>query len=230
MQYSLILLAAGKSQRMKQSIPKQYMVLAGKPVIMHSLERLDLLDEITEVLIISNKDYFSSINQMLLNRGFSKDFAFVEGGETRQESVLNGLKVAKYPYVLIHEAARPFVKLEDFSRLINCKQNNATFAIPIPFTVLEGKERIENILNRTRLLNIQLPQKFEKEPLLFAHRQAVAHGKDFTEDASLLFSYSNAEISVLDGSEYNIKLTTSLDMILGEQIYATYILNGDQQI
>jgi 2-C-methyl-D-erythritol 4-phosphate cytidylyltransferase len=100
---------------------------------------------------------------------------------------------------------------------------DAIYGIPIPFTVLQGRERIEGLLERDTLVNVQLPQKFGRERLLTCHERAIADGITFTEDASLLFHYTRAEIGILEGSDYNLKITSGPDFCLGERIYEEYI-------
>jgi 2-C-methyl-D-erythritol 4-phosphate cytidylyltransferase len=200
MDYSFLFLAAGKGTRMRQSIPKQFLNLAGKPLLMHSLERIENIESIKEVLIITCEEYVQIISSMLENRHYLKNYSFVKGGETRQESVLNGLMKAEYPNIIIHEASRPFVLEKDFTALIDSPQENITYAINIPFTVLEGREKVDKILDRSKLLNIQLPQKYCKADILEAHIQAEKEKRVFTEDASLLFCYSKKSIIVLEGS------------------------------
>lgn len=227
MSYSLVLLSAGSGKRMEHKIPKQFLMLAGKPVIMHTLERIDEIDEIDEIVIVANADYHEHIRILIHNRMIQKKCVLVEGGATRQESTLNGINAATNDDIIIHEAARPFVKKEEFSALIACDAKNALYGAPINFTVLKGKDHVEELLERETLVNVQLPQKFNRNSLLAAHNKAKEEGKEFTEDASVLFEYSDEDISILKGSEYNIKLTTPVDMIIGEQIYRDYILNGE---
>lgn len=93
----------------------------------------------------------------------------------------------------------------------------------VPYTIIEGGKKLDRILDRSKLVNVQLPQKFSKSELLQAHEKAFREGFQFTEDASLLFYYEKSEIEIIEGSNYNIKLTESLDMLIGEIIYKEYI-------
>ena len=218
--YTLILLSGGVGTRMNNTIPKQYMLLAGKPVIMHILERVNDIEEISEVIIVCAEEYINSIKLMCEKYGITKNTQFAIAGHTRQESVKNGLRKVRTNYVLLHEAARPFVKREDFKRLIESPYKNITYGIKIPFTVLIGEEKIVGILDRKELVNVQLPQKFEFQPFSDAHDKAYSEKKSFTEDASLLFYfYPEIPIKIMDGMEYDIKLTTRQDLLQGEIIY-----------
>lgn len=218
--YTLVLLSGGIGSRMQNNIPKQYMLLAGKPMIMHVLEKVDLVDAITKIVIVCAESDQSSVKQMLDQYGISKRVEFALPGATRQGSVLSGLQKVETTQVIIHEAARPFVKIEDYQELINEDAENAMFGIEIPFTVVRGHNNVEGILDRSTLVNVQLPQKFNTKLILAAHQKAVAENRHFTEDASLLFYYSpETKIKIVKGKEYNIKVTTRIDMLTGEVIY-----------
>lgn len=218
--YTLLFLSGGTGSRMQQSVPKQYLLLAGKPVIMHILERVDQIDAIGDIVIVCAKEYESSINMMLGQYGIKKRVRYAPAGATRQESVRNGLKLIETDDIILHEAARPFVRTEDFERLIAVEERNATFGNSIPFSVLKGREYVEGLLERSELINVQLPQKFDTKLLKEVHERALAEGREFTEDAGMIFLYHpEVKIKVVEGMDYDIKLTTRIDMLAGEQIY-----------
>ena len=220
MEYTMVLLSGGIGRRMNNSIPKQYMLLAGKPMIMHTLEKVDLLDEIKQIIIVCADEYRSFISLMLEQYGIAKPVVFATSGNSRQASVYSGLKQVKTSNVIIHEAARPFVTEEDYRELIAAENENTMIGLDIPFTVLKGHENVEGLLERTELVNVQLPQKFNTTKLLLAHQKAEADGKTFTEDASLLYYYNpEIKMSIIKGKDYNIKITTRMDMLTGEIIY-----------
>lgn len=218
--YTFILLSGGIGSRMQNSIPKQYMLLAGKPMLMHVLEKVDLLKSVEKIIIVCADDYQNPIRLMLDQYGIRKPVDFAPAGKTRQASVLSGLNKVQSTNVVIHEAARPFVKLEDYQELIDEKQENVIVGSSIPFTVVKGHDGIEGILDRSSLVNVQLPQKFNTELLRAAHVKAMNEGLSFTEDSSLLFHYNpEIGIKIIKGKEYNIKITTYIDMLTGEIIY-----------
>lgn len=221
--YSAILLAGGKGARMQKSVPKQYLLLAGKPVIIHSFERLDELDEISEIVVVCEQEYTATITQLLDQYNITKKVSFALAGQTRQESVYNGLQKAANEMVIIHEAARPFATINDFKKLFAANSKNALLGYSVPYTIVEGDKKLDRILDRSKLVNVQLPQKFSRSELLKAHEKAFREGRQFTEDASLLFYYEKSHIEIIEGSNYNIKLTEILDMLIGEIIYKEYI-------
>lgn len=218
--YTLVLLSGGTGSRMNNAVPKQYLLLAGKPVIMHILERVDQISDISEIIIVCTPEYTSSIQLMLNQYGISKTVHFATAGKTRQESVYNGVAMVETDDVIIHEAARPFVKSEDFQRLIDEECRNAMYGLDIPFTVIKGHEWVEGILTRSELVNVQLPQKFETTLLKASHEKAIKDGIEFTEDAGMVYHYfPETKIKICPGLDYDIKLTTRMDMLTGEQIY-----------
>ena len=221
--YTLVLLSGGTGSRMKNVIPKQYMLLAGRPVIMHILERVDMIDEIKDIVVVCSEEYKESIKLMCNQYGITKSIRFAPAGKTRQLSVKSGLSLVDSDNVIIHEAARPFVKIDDFKRLIEEKSENAMFGISIPFTVLRGHEKVEGLLERSELINVQLPQKFNTKIIKESIEKAVADGREFTEDASMVFNYNpGIDIKICEGMDYNLKLTTRMDIVVGEIIYDDY--------
>lgn len=223
--YTLVLLAGGNGSRMKKNMPKQYLLLAGKPVIMHILERIDRIKEISEIVIVCADEYISLIRGLLAQYNVTASVTFARAGDTRQASVKSGLELVKTENVIIHEAARPFVSENDFVKLMKESCENVMYGINIPFTVIKGQDTVEGVLDRSKLINVQLPQKFNTRILLEAHEKAEQENRLFTEDAGLVFYYyPNVNIKICEGMVYNIKLTTSMDWIIGEMIYKEYFL------
>jgi 2-C-methyl-D-erythritol 4-phosphate cytidylyltransferase len=221
--FSLVLLAGGIGSRMNNNTPKQFLKIGGKPIIVHSLEHLDFINEIIEIIIACPKEHIQTISDYKCQFGLKRNYTFAESGITRQETVFNGLKKAHEPLIIIHEAARPFVRKRDFITLVEDPHENIIYTRPINFTAIKASTKVEGILNRNNILNVQLPQKFNKKALLEAHKIAFNKSLLYTEDASLLFDISNAEIYTLMGFEYNIKITEPLDLLLGEVIYNVLI-------
>lgn len=220
MDYTFILLSGGVGSRMQNSIPKQYMLLAGKPMIMHVLEKVDCIDAIKEIIVVCSNEYQSSIDLMIEQYGIKKSVLYAPAGKTRQESVYSGLKMVDTENVIIHEAARPFVTIEDYNTLIDENYSNVMMGIDIPFTVIKGHNEVEGLLTRSDLVNVQLPQKFNTRAIIEAHEKAKIENRSFTEDASLLHYYNpDAIIRIIKGKDYNIKITTRMDMLIGEIIY-----------
>lgn len=223
--FSFILLAGGNGKRMKNAIPKQFMLIGGKPMIMHTLERIDKLSEISEVIVVCRKEHEKTIDNYINEFGLRKKIIYAPAGATRQESVYNGLLLVKSGNVIIHESARPFVKEQEFRDILEFDADFATYTISIPFTVLKADNvGICEVLNRDELVNIQLPQKFKTSDLLEVHEKARLDGKVFTEDVSMIVYYKGIKVKRVNGTSNNIKITDQTDLIIAEEIYKEYIL------
>jgi 2-C-methyl-D-erythritol 4-phosphate cytidylyltransferase len=205
-------------------VPKQFLLLGGNPLIVHVLEKVLGLDRIEEVVITCPASHLDETRDLIANHGFGERFRCIEGGLTRQESVYRGLEALEgYESVVIHEAVRPLVTAAEFRELLDAPDANAMFGIPIPFTVLKGHEYVEDLLERSELVNVQLPQKFDAAKLRQAHDAARRDEATFTEDASLFFRYADAPVRILAGSERNLKITVPTDLIIAEAIYADVV-------
>lgn len=220
---TMILLSGGSGTRMHNSIPKQYMLLAGKPMIMHTLERAVRIRNLEKVVVVCSDEYRQSIKLMIEQYNIKLSVDFASAGHSRQESVYAGLKFVTTEDVIIHEAARPFVDASDFNSLVDATEENVMFGVSIPFTVIKGRTSVVGLLDRSELVNVQLPQKFNTKLLVDSHEKALKDGLSFTEDASLVFHYNpDQKIKIIKGKEYNLKITTPTDMITGELIYKEY--------
>lgn len=161
--FSFILLSGGDGLRMGKKLPKQYLSMGGKPIIMSLLEKIDQIPEISQVVLVCSSEFQEKITLWCREYLIKVTILFAEKGETRQASVWNGLQVCQESQIILHEAARPFVSVEDFYLLMNHCAENVTYGISLPFTVLKRDEReITGLLQRNELVNIQLPQKFQK--------------------------------------------------------------------
>ena len=224
MKTGMIVLAGGIGKRIGRPVPKQFLLLGGNPLIVHVLEKVLGLDRIEEVVITCPATHLEETRALIANHGFGERFRCIEGGVTRQESVYRGLEALEgYESVVIHEAVRPLVTTEEFRALLDAPDPNAMFGIPIPFTVLKGHEYVEDLLERSELVNVQLPQKFDAVLLRTAHDAARRDEATFTEDASLFFRYAEAPVRILAGSERNLKITVPTDLIIAEAIYADVV-------
>ena len=227
MKLGMIVLAGGIGKRIGRPFPKQFLLLGGKPLLIHVLEKARVIPEIEYVVITCPLDHLDETRRLVENHGFDARFACILGGASRQESVANGLaELADAESVIIHEAVRPLVTVEEFRALIAAEDPNAMFGIPIPFTVLKGRDYVEGLLERDELVNVQLPQKFDRAKLAAAHAAAERDGAQFTEDASLFHKYAGERVRILPGSERNIKITVPTDIVTAEAIYADVIGRG----
>ena len=227
MKIGMIVLAGGIGKRIGRPFPKQFLLLGGKPLLVHVLEKARVIADIDTVVITCPEAHLEDTRRLIDNHGFDARFRCIVGGGSRQESVFFGLgAVADCDSVIIHEAVRPLVTVEEFRALIAAEDANAMFGIPIPFTVLKGHDYVEDLLERDELVNVQLPQKFDRARLTAAHEAARRDGTSFTEDASLFYRYAGERVRILPGSDRNIKITLPTDIVTAEAIYADAIGRG----
>ncbi len=218
--YSLLLLSGGVGSRINIGKPKQYAELHGIPMIMYSIMAIKDIDEISELVVNYPKNEKKILKKLIKLSAFDKKVTYVKAGESRQESVYAMLKHVSTENVIIHEAARPIVDRNTFKELIDNKHSNCGYMHEIPFTVapVEPKTKlVTGSLDRTKLRNVLLPQKFNTKKLKQAHKQASKNSKIFTEDACL-FVDNNEKFYFIDGSDKNIKVTYRIDLILAESL------------
>lgn len=216
--FSLILLNGGVGSRVGVKQPKQLIRLNEIPIFIYALRVADALPSISEIVLNYPKGWEDEIRELVQKYAIQKPLIFVPAGASRQESVALMLKEVSNENVLVHEAARPLATPEDFTALIDHPSDNVTLTLPVPFTVLlreADQEKIGGVLDRSLLLNIQLPQKFKATDLSAAHALALKNGKTYTEDASMLYE-AGSEVFFVNGSERNFKITSLQDVYMAE--------------
>lgn len=207
---AVIVVAAGNSSRMGGDVPKPYLMLGGKPVLAHSLERFASHPAIDRLLLVANPEHSKHYDPLKE----SYDLWVVKGGETRQQSVFAGLDaLADNPpdWVLVHDAARPNVSLALIDRVLEGLSSAPAVipAIAVKDTIkLQGEAGVQT-LNREALRAVQTPQGFHYAELLAAH--IAARGKEYTDDAAVCEA-AGMPVLLVDGEEGNAKLTTPEDM------------------
>ncbi|MGL1892352.1 MAG: 2-C-methyl-D-erythritol 4-phosphate cytidylyltransferase [Spirochaetaceae bacterium] len=216
---STILLSGGVGSRSGKNLPKQYSEIFGKMIISYCLNSICEAEVTDELIIVYGEGFLELLQQIMLE--YQDQFGsikYVLGGNSRQDSVLNGLRVCSHDKVLLHESARPLVTSENIKSIILHPSENVTMGMDIPFTILRQMNGyIKEVLKRDELFNVQLPQKFNKTKLLQAHISAEKEHRVFTDDSSLLFHYGT-DVCVLKGSSENIKITTPGDFVVAEEI------------
>lgn len=219
-----LIVAAGKGSRMGAKEGKPYVMLAGKPILAHTLsefERCSLIDK--TVLIVAKNDVERSRVSIVETFRFKKVSKIIAGGLKRQDSVWEGLKALKseYDLVMVHDGVRPFVSQEVLEKSIHETYTcGATIAaVPVKDTmklVSERKEVLET-LDRDKVWMVQTPQTFRLDIFKRAFEKASTDGFYGTDDASLV-ERIGVTVNVIPGSYENIKITTPEDLVLGEAI------------
>jgi 2-C-methyl-D-erythritol 4-phosphate cytidylyltransferase len=221
---SAIIVAAGKGNRMNDTVPKQYLMLAGRPIVSHTLLAFDSCELIEKIIfVIPEEDTDFCQKKIILPLNIHTQVHLVYGGTSRQDSVFNGLQVIKHKHslVVIHDGVRPFVTDELLTACIKGARETGAciLGIPIPDTVKQvtGTGYIENTLDRDTIWLAQTPQVFQYELIRQAHEIARKDSVTGSDDA-LLVERLGHPVKILMGSSSNIKITTRKDLLMGETI------------
>lgn len=217
---SAIVVAGGKGERLFSELPKQFLDLGGKPVLLRSVEAIWACTKISEMVVVVPESHLPRAQELL--RG--KEARIVSGGAERQDSVFAGLKACsgKAELVLVHDGVRPFASKEMVERVIGAaeKFGAAIPGLPIKETIKEIESKTQKIIgtvDRTRLFSIQTPQVFKRGLIVEAHNRAQDLGFYATDDAGLV-EWLGQEVVLVPGEETNIKITTPFDFKLAEII------------
>jgi 2-C-methyl-D-erythritol 4-phosphate cytidylyltransferase len=203
---------------------KQYLTLGGIPLLVLSLNVLQRIQSIREIILSvpeHDKDY--CWRDIVKPFGLKKVTQIVTGGQRRQDSVRNGLFAISDPpdLVLVHDGVRPFIQADIVEKSIACAKQTgaAVVAMPMHDTVkrVDPQHVIQETLKREELWQIQTPQTFRYDWLLEAHQQAQLEQWEVTDDAALI-ERKGYPVSVVEGSCFNIKITRPDDLIFGEAI------------
>jgi 2-C-methyl-D-erythritol 4-phosphate cytidylyltransferase len=223
MKISAIIVAAGKSKRIKDKLPKQFIKIGGKPVLTHTLESFERCEEVDEIILVVSEDWLTYCSTEVVDKyEFKKIKRVISGGEKRQDSVYKALLAVpkNTAIVIIHDGVRPLINPSKITESIKmCKECQAVIlAVPIKETVKRVEDgSVHTTLNRERLWTAQTPQTFDYETLLDAFEKAKKDGFTGTDDASLV-ERIGIKVKIIEGDYDNIKITTPEDLILAEEI------------
>ena len=187
-----VIFAGGIGRRMSpNALPKQFLKLHGKEIIIHTLEHFQNHGEIDGIVVACVKDWIPFLNQLLVQYRVDKVKAVVAGGKTGQESIYNGLKKAEELFgldcnVLIHDGVRPLIEEKTITDCLESvrKHGTAITVAPVTETIIEmnGEETVDNIIDRNKCLFARAPQGFYLKDILEAHERAIREEKsDFID-------------------------------------------------
>jgi len=214
MQLYALIVAGGSGKRMKADLPKQYLELAGRPVLMHTIERFKEFDSSIEIITVLPENQLRFWEELIKKYSFDVPHTIVKGGTARFFSVKNGLRFVDSPgMVAIHDGVRPFASLETIKRCFNtaAEKGNA-----IPVIVPSDSLRMitpegSHPVNRLNVRQVQTPQVFRTDLIINAYKQD--YSPEFTDDASVL-ERTGATINLVEGNRENIKITTPEDLLI----------------
>jgi 2-C-methyl-D-erythritol 4-phosphate cytidylyltransferase len=214
-----IIVAAGRGSRMNTPVPKQFLKLDGKPVLLFSIEAFAQFDSTAKIILVLPSDQFSEWEKIVQEYKLDLPIQIAEGGETRFASVSNGLKLIPESecLVAIHDAARPLVAQKTISAAYKSAERygNGVPAIPLNDSIRQIESSRSVAVDRSKYALIQTPQCFRLGLLREAYKQEYKY--TFTDDASVVESMGE-QIRLVDGNADNFKLTTPTDMAVAEAL------------
>lgn len=216
----IIIVAGGKGLRMGGDLPKQFLPIAGKPVLMHTIERFYKYNNELGIILVLPREQQEYWRQLCAKHHFEINHKVVDGGATRFHSSQNG--VAALPddaqgVVGIHDGVRPFVSEETIARCFEAARKHGA-ALPV-LPVVDTLRRVTDDggynVQRNDYRTVQTPQAFDIQLLKQAFRQPYSDA--FTDDASVVEAMGH-KVTMVDGNRENIKLTTPFDLLLADCI------------
>lgn len=220
MKKTAIIVAGGTGQRMGTTLPKQFLAIEGKSILLHTIGQfVSAFDDINFIIVLP-ADYIQEGQALITSSGLSQSFQYVAGGDTRFQSVKNGLAQADpASIVFVHDAVRCLLTPDLIQR---CYQQAVEKGSAIPAVSSTDTIRIKegtkhHVVDRTNVMMIQTPQTFNAALLKKAFDQA--YQPSFTDEANVLEA-SGKEVYLIEGEYENIKITRPLDLAIAEYILA----------
>ncbi|EGK06595.1 2-C-methyl-D-erythritol 4-phosphate cytidylyltransferase [Dysgonomonas mossii] len=218
MKKNVIIVAGGKGLRMGNDLPKQFIPIGGKPVLMHTIEAFYRFDEDINIVLVlpdSHQEYWKSLCE---EYNFTIEHAIANGGETRFHSVKNGLALVADGLVGVQDGVRPFGSEEMIKRCFDAAREYPA-VIPVIDSTDSLREVVDEdksrIVDRSKIRLVQTPQVFEVDILKKAYQTDFK--ETFTDDASVVEAMG-VNVHLVKGEVTNIKITTPLDLKIGELI------------
>ena len=218
---SAIIVAAGSGSRMASDRPKQFLLLAGIPLIFHTLRPFERCDSIDETIVVLPSESAANFLDSAAKFGVKKVTRVVPGGATRAESVKRGLgaiRAASAGIVAVHDGVRPFVSADEISETIAAAEQYGAAILVAPATdtiKLVSDNKVVKTLDRRELRRALTPQCFKYELLMRAFAQADVSDPTLTDDSALV-EQTGAHVAIVEGSGRNIKITTPEDLAVAE--------------
>lgn len=219
MKYYVIIVAGGKGLRMGGDLPKQFLPLGGKPILMHTLERFYEWNPSAECILVLPEEHQEYWNNLCREHHCHIPHRIANGGTTRFESVRNGLALVEGPALVgVHDGVRPFVSVDVISE---CFEQATRYVAVIPVLPVTDSLRGQDAtgafhpVDREKYCLVQTPQVFHSELLREAYGQDLPP-EAFTDDASVVEKLDLVEIHQVEGNRENIKITTPFDLLVAK--------------
>jgi len=218
-----IIVAGGKGERMKASVPKQFILLGHKPVLMHTLERFYQYSDDIRLILVLPSTQFDVWDELCMTYNFNIPHTVVPGGISRFFSVKNALDtITEDALIAIHDGVRPFIDSGTIQRCFDEAEKSGA-AIPV-VDLVDSIRQVDwsgsKTVDRKNYRLVQTPQVFRSDIILKSYQQP--YNEQFTDDASVAEA-AGYKISLVEGNRENIKITTTFDLKLAE-----FLLLGDK--
>ena len=219
-----IILASGTGSRYGADVPKQFVKIAGKTILEHTIEVFEKAEGINDIIIVITPEYRTMAEEILLKNNYKKVSKLLNGGEIRKESSYIGISAIEdaEANVLIHDCARPFLTQKIISDCIEAlkKYDAVDVAITSADTIVKIDENniIQHIPNRATLRRGQTPQCFKLSTIKKAH-ELSQNDKNFTDDCGLVVKYNLTDVYVVEGDVENIKVTYPSDIFMADRLF-----------
>ena len=214
----VIIVAGGKGERMKAVVPKQFLEIKGRPILMYTIEVFHDFDPEIQIVLVLPADQIDVWKSLCKKHAFTLTHTIECGGSTRFHSVKNGLTAVSIPsLVAVHDGVRPLVSVETINACFDAASEYGT-AVPVIDAIDSIRKITENgsvSVNRSEYKFVQTPQVFDGKLLIKAYRQEFS--ENFTDDASVVEAMG-AKMHLVTGNRENIKITTEMDLILANQL------------
>jgi len=222
--WGAVIVAAGRGTRMGTKESKQYLQLGNKPILVHTLEKFQGMDEVAEIVLVVGAEDVERCGEWKLQYGLDKVKAVVAGGAERQHSVYTGLQSVSADWVMVHDGVRPLVSASAVRTCCAAAERTgaAVLAVPVKDTIKQVNDSgvIIATPDRRSLWAIQTPQAFRRSLLVDSHEKAQADAFLGTDDA-MVVERLGIPVSVSEGEYTNIKITTPEDLPYAEFLLGT---------
>ena len=227
MHVNVVIVAAGKGTRLQSELPKPFLSVAGRPILVHTLRRFEPIEVVRRIVVVVAAEREALCRELLHTHGpWPQPIAVVHGGAERQDSVWNGLAALEThcEIVAIHDAARPFISVEAIQRSIDAaaETGSAVVATPVRDTIkrADAQHTIRETISRHDLWLAQTPQTFQVGVIRAAHQWAQQRGIVGTDDATLV-EQMGRPVRIVPGDALNFKITTPDDLALAQAVLRT---------
>ena len=224
------ILAGGKGTRMGNTdMPKQFLMLGSKPIVIHTIEQFLINSNISKIIVCCPKDWITYMNDLLDKYIPNSGVEVVEGGSTRNETIINGCKFIEEKYglndddiIITHDSVRPFVTQRIIDDNVEAMKKYAAVdtVIEATDTIVESKDGkiISDVPNRKFMYQGQTPQSFNIKELMSTYSSLTEEEKEILTDACKMFSIKGKDVNIVNGETFNIKITNIYDLKIANAI------------